>query len=87
MAAPLNFTSANVTLPDGTVHEGVAARMQQGSNLIRLTKGMTVIAARDDVKTNVRERRGRGDVHVVTFEDGTVWEVAGARAGCKPCGR
>lgn len=86
MAAPLNKTRATVTTPAGTF-EGVAVRIGPGASSIRVTKGMSVVAERDGVATNVRDGKSRVARHTITFTDGEQWTVVDERTGCKPCGR
>lgn len=86
MAAPLSLTSATITTPDG-VHEKAAIHIRTGGDTVRVTRGTTVLAHRDGVTKVERINKRRVTDYVVTFADGTVWEVSPTKGGCKPCGR
>lgn len=87
VAAPISKTCADVLLPDGTKLESVAVHMGTGSRLVRVTKGMNVLKAREDVTAHTRSGNGRREVSTLEFEDGEQWTVTPCKAGCKPCGR
>lgn len=87
VAAPISKTCADVVLPDGTKHESVAIHLGTGSKLVRVTKGMRVVEAREDITTHTRVGNGRRSTSTLEFANGDIWTVSDCAAGCVPCGQ
>lgn len=87
VAAPISKTCADIVLSDGTKLESVAVHLGTGSRLVRVTKGMTVLKAREDITAHTRQGNGRRAVSTLEFADGEVWTVSDCAAGCVPCGQ